>query len=209
MSSKTERPQVVLVSRCFVVRDDRRLLLVQRSPLDSNNPEKWECPGGKLDIGQDLSHAQEREVMEETGLLVKPSMVYTVDSFVIGTGKYKGLAYVVLFSVTNLLGGTLKLSEEHTTYAWVTYEEMFSYDLTQEVRRAAIILAQHLETLLWMVIHKDEYGNSGIIQQNMTKADAHNLALQYSKKRHKQTYFALSYTSATRNTLIKEHNILV
>ena len=143
-SKKGERPQVVLVSRCLVVRDDLRLLLIQRSPRDSNNPEKWECPGGKLDIGQDLSHAQEREVMEETGLLVEPSMLYTLDSFVIGTGKYRGLAYVVLFSITKLIGGTFKLSEEHIAHAWATYEEVLSYDLTQEVRKAAILLRKHL-----------------------------------------------------------------
>ena len=66
--SADERPRVVLVNRCFV-RDGEKLLIIQRAKLDSMNAEKWEVPGGKLDEGQDLSHAQEREVMEETGFL--------------------------------------------------------------------------------------------------------------------------------------------
>ncbi len=143
-SKRNERPRVVLVSRCFVVREDKRLLIIQRAATDSMNAGKWECPGGKLDIGQDLSHAQKREVMEETGLLVQQSFIFTLDSSVIGTGKYMGLTYVVLFSINKLIGGTLALSEEHTASAWVTYDELFAYDLTQEVREAAIVLKSYL-----------------------------------------------------------------
>ena len=110
------------------------------------NPGKWEVPGGKLDEGQDLTHAQEREVMEETRLLVQPThpMVLS-DSFVIGTGAYKGLPYVVLFSITQLVGGNFALSEEHMDSAWVTYDEMLAHDLTAEVRKAALILKDYLE----------------------------------------------------------------
>lgn len=139
-------PVVVLVNRCFVQRDDGLLLIVKRSPNDRNNAGKWEVPGGKVDKGQDLSHAQEREVMEETGLLVELTspMVYA-DSFVIGEGDhYEGIPYVVLFSITKPVGGNFALSEEHTDHAWVSYDEMLAYNLTNEVRKAAIILRDQL-----------------------------------------------------------------
>ncbi|MBI4118501.1 MAG: NUDIX domain-containing protein [Parcubacteria group bacterium] len=146
MSANT-RPRVVLVNRCFLGRDDGTWLIIKRSLKDKNNPGKWEVAGGKVDVGQDLSHAQEREVMEETGYLVEPTerQVF-VDSFVIGAGQYKGLPYVVIFSITRLVGGTLALSEEHTDHAWVTYAEMLTYDLTSEVRKAAIVLESRLNT---------------------------------------------------------------
>ncbi len=141
----SERPRVVLVSRCFVEREDGKLLLVQRAATDNHYPSMWECAGGKLDAGQDLSHAQEREVMEETGLLAEPILrMVTVDSYVIGEGAYAGLTFVVLFSITKLIGGILKLSHEHDASAWVTYEEMLGYDLTPEVRKAAIVLKPYL-----------------------------------------------------------------
>ncbi len=140
-----QRPRVVLVNRCFV-RHEGKMLIIQRSLTDTSNAGKWEVPGGKLDEGQDLTHAQEREVMEETGLLVRPihPLVF-VDSFVIGTGRYKGLPYVVLFSIGQLMGGSFALSEEHMDHAWVTYEEMLARDLTAEVRKATIILRDYLE----------------------------------------------------------------
>ena len=144
--SADERPRVVLVNRCFV-RDGEKLLIIQRAKLDSMNAEKWEVPGGKLDEGQDLSHAQEREVMEETGFLVKPTYpMVLADSFVIGTGHHTGLPYVVLFSITQVVGGNFNLSEEHMDSAWVTYDEMLAYDLTPEVRKAAILLKDYLKT---------------------------------------------------------------
>jgi 8-oxo-dGTP diphosphatase len=133
-----------LVSRCFIRRRDRKLLILRRA-LTDNNAGKWECAGGKLDEGQDLMHAREREVMEETGLLTSPihSLVFA-ESYVIGSGKYKGMPYVALFNIDRVIGGKLKLSEEHVAYAWVTYDEMMTYDLTDQVRKAAIILKKYL-----------------------------------------------------------------
>lgn len=139
------RPSVVLVNRCFVL-NKGRLLLIRRSPTDRNNPGQWECPGGKVDEGQDITHAQEREVMEETGLLVKPTFPLAfIESFIIGDkGKYKGQLYLALFSITKVIGGKFKLSEEHTAHKWALYEEMLDMDITLQVRKAAIELEEHL-----------------------------------------------------------------
>jgi len=129
-----------------VVREDRHILLIKRAGGDRHHAEKWEVPGGKLDEGQDLSYAQEREVLEETGLLVEPiDPLVAAQSRIIGDGPYKGLAYVALFAITKIVGGMLKLGDEHTEYAWVTHEEMLSYDLTEEVRKAAIVLGPKLQ----------------------------------------------------------------
>jgi 8-oxo-dGTP pyrophosphatase MutT (NUDIX family) len=144
-SKRNQRPRIVLVNRCFVLHNDGRILVIRRSDSDTNYAGKWEVPGGKVDVGQDLTHAQEREVMEETGLYVEPvERLMVADSYVIGTGPYKGLPYVVLFSICNAVGGALALSEEHTDSAWVTYSELLSYDLTPEVRKAAIVLQPYL-----------------------------------------------------------------
>jgi 8-oxo-dGTP diphosphatase len=132
---------VVLVNRCFVISNEGRLLIIRRSLNDYHNAGKWEVPGGKLDEGQDLSHAQEREVLEETGLLVEPThrMVFA-ESRVLGDGKYKGLPYIALFSITRVVGGKMLLSDEHSEHKWVTYDELIECDLTLEVRKAAIVL---------------------------------------------------------------------
>ncbi len=146
MARSELRPRVVLVNRCFVKRDDGKILIIRRSLTDRHEPGKWEVPGGKLDEGQDIVHAQEREVLEETGLLVEPTnRLVFVDSYVLGKGRYVGLPYIVLFSIARLIGGNLTLSDEHIDHSWVSYDEMLLiYDLKSEVRKAAIVLKSHL-----------------------------------------------------------------
>ena len=140
------RPQVLLVNRCFVLNDQKKILLIRRALDDSYLPGFWECPGGKLDQGQDLTHAREREVLEETGLLIALTHpLVHVDSYVVGEGKYAGLPYVLLFGIAQSMGGKFALSFEHCDHAWVTYEEVLEYELTPETRKAAIILKDYLK----------------------------------------------------------------
>lgn len=140
------RPRILLVSRAFVINDSQELLLIRRSQTDSNNAGLWEAPGGKLETGQDLSHGLEREIQEETGLIAQPTTYpLFADSFVLGNGKYAGLTYLVLFGVCKLIGGELKLSEEHSDSVWVSADKALDYELTPETHKALIILKAHLK----------------------------------------------------------------
>ncbi len=138
-----DRPQVVLVNRCIVRNKEDEFLFLQRSGNDRNNAGLWEFPGGKLDVGQDLSHALEREVMEETGLLVEPSSrLVFAESFVIGDEPYKGLPYVALFGIAHVVGGKFKLSHEHDASLWANFNNALDLDLTAESRKALIVLGE-------------------------------------------------------------------
>jgi len=140
------RPRIVLVNRCFVLNEENKILLTQRALDDSYLPGYWECPGGKLDQGQDLNNAREREVLEETGLLIRLTHPFVyADSYIVSSGKYAGLPYICLFGISESLGGKLKLSAEHKDFNWVTYEEALDFELTPEVRKAMIILKDYLK----------------------------------------------------------------
>lgn len=145
-SDRSLRPKVVLVNRCIVLNKKGKFLLIKRSLNDYYAPGLWEFPGGKLDEGQDLTSALEREVIEETGLLVLPTarIAYT-ESSIIPRGKYKGLPYVVIIGVGKMIGGELKLSEEHTDFKWVTTKEAFEMDLKNEIRKSLIVLAKNIK----------------------------------------------------------------
>lgn len=140
-TDRKSRPKVVLVNRAVVLDKDERLLLIKRVEGDNYMPGKWELPGGKLDAGQDISNALEREVLEETGLtIVLTDKLSYWHSEVLSSGKYKGLPYVVLVGMAKSLGGKIRLSEEHQDYAWVTKEDLFDYDLVNETRAALGVL---------------------------------------------------------------------
>ncbi len=140
-NKKTTRPRIVLSNKAFVLKDGK-FLLIKRSAQDDVQPNKWELPGGKLDNGQSVSDALEREVLEETGLVVVPldKVVYSYSKIITEPKKYAGMPYVLLVGKVQWLAGEIRLSEEHTEFAWVTKDEALNYDLTEETRSAITVL---------------------------------------------------------------------
>lgn len=145
VEERAERPSVVLVSRCMIIGNQGDVLLIQRSESDSWNPNLWELPGGKVDKGEDLFVALQRELLEETGLLVNiPIPLAVVMSEMASLGKYKGLAYVVQTFVGRTVFGRpteVRLSNEHQSYQWREMNESLNLDLTDEARKALKILS--------------------------------------------------------------------
>ena len=144
-SKKSSRPRVLLVNRCIVLNDNNKILLIRRAKGDRWASGFWEFPGGKLDEGQDISHALEREVIEETGLLVIPSSrIAFVDSMIIASGPYQGMPYVVIVGIGKCVGGDLTLSSEHDAYRWVTVTQALSLKTKEEVKKSLVALAKQL-----------------------------------------------------------------
>ena len=52
-----------------IVQYDNRILIVQRAATDSGGGT-WECPGGKIDFGEQPEDSLKREIEEEPGLTV-------------------------------------------------------------------------------------------------------------------------------------------
>jgi ADP-ribose pyrophosphatase YjhB (NUDIX family) len=69
MSSWREYPEKPIVGVGGVVIEDGRALLIRRGtePLLG----QWSIPGGTLELGETLAEGTERELREETGLLVR------------------------------------------------------------------------------------------------------------------------------------------
>ena len=55
---------------CAVMIQGDRVLVCQR-PLDKNEGEKWEFPGGKIEAGESPEEALSREIEEELGVIVE------------------------------------------------------------------------------------------------------------------------------------------
>ncbi|MFH1560964.1 MAG: NUDIX domain-containing protein [Patescibacteria group bacterium] len=131
------RPQVLLIVRGALVRNDKKFLLVKRSKSDRFLPDKWEFPGGKMDLGMDVFNALKQEVLEETSLKIKISLnLVWVKSRILLYGPYAGLPYVCITAVVKKFDGKVKLSSEHDDLAWVNRGQIPDYDLTKETREA-------------------------------------------------------------------------
>lgn len=115
----TPRRAIIVAVKGVVVRD-RRVLIIRRSPDDPVGAGIWECPGGKIDFGEELPAAMLREALEETGLTVKIDRLLFASTF--QTNPWRQV--VILDYLCFAEPGEVRLSHEHDRYLWATRDEM-------------------------------------------------------------------------------------
>lgn len=149
MKSKiSSRPRILLVVRAILVHNNK-LLLIQRSRNDSHDRLLWEIPGGKLDKGQDLNGAIERELIEEVGILAIPiKKLVFFDSDIDSNSKYKGIPYIRMTGLYKAETNNVKLSSEHEEYKWVSFDKALSMNITDFTRKSLLAWEEELLKLI-------------------------------------------------------------
>lgn len=107
-------PRHVIGVAAVVIDDEGRVLTVRR-----REPDRWELPGGALELGETLHEGLVREVREEIGLDVAPVRL---------TGIYQNMALgpTALVFWCRRLGGGERLSDETQEWRWVRPDELGS-----------------------------------------------------------------------------------
>jgi ADP-ribose pyrophosphatase YjhB (NUDIX family) len=123
---------IVVAVTAVVVDDGGRLLLVRRS--DSG---LYAIPGGAVELGETLTAAARREVMEETGIDVEVTGlvgVYSDPEHVIefSDGEVRQEFSVCFRAVS--VGGNLRTSEESTEVLWAEPEALDGLDIHPSIR---------------------------------------------------------------------------
>jgi 8-oxo-dGTP diphosphatase len=120
---KRDYPDRPIVGVGAVIIHDARALIVQRA----GEPRKgeWTVPGGMLEVGETLRSGTEREVLEETGLVVKAGPVVDVFESIWpdATGKTQ-FHYVLIDFLCGYVSGELKAATDVADARWVTFEEL-------------------------------------------------------------------------------------
>ncbi|GAA3148323.1 NUDIX hydrolase [Nonomuraea salmonea] len=95
-----------------VVDDAGRALLTRRADTG-----EWQAPGGVLEIEETIPEGVRREVLEETGLIIKPEAL---------TGVYKNMprGIVALVFRCKVAGGQLATNDEVTAFHWASEPEI-------------------------------------------------------------------------------------
>jgi 8-oxo-dGTP diphosphatase len=103
---------------------------MRRTAESSHWPGQWDLPGGKLDAGETFEQALIREAKEETGLEIE------ITRF-IGAAPYdlESIRLIFLLLDTRTIGGTFKLSGEHSEARWVSVEKLPVMDLIPPIAR--------------------------------------------------------------------------
>ena len=101
------------------------------------NPLKgyWSLPGGLVETGESLDEAVRREILEETGLRVKPVEMFGVFERVMkdarGRAEYH---YLLLDYVCKVVGGKLRAGDDVARVAWVRRARLGDYQMTEGTR---------------------------------------------------------------------------
>lgn len=102
----------------------RRLLVIRRGRPPGEG--LWSLPGGRVEPGESDAAAVRREVLEETGLLVRVgALAGAVDRP--GPG---GDTYVIRDYLATVTGGSLAAGDDAADARWCTHEELVRLPLT-------------------------------------------------------------------------------
>ena len=104
-----------------VFRDGRVLLVRRANPPDAG---KWGFPGGKVEWGETIAHAAEREILEETGVTARAVQVFTaVDCFdVRGEGELRQ-HFILLAVLCDWVSGEPVADDDALEARWFSREE--------------------------------------------------------------------------------------
>lgn len=109
----------VKVVAAIIENDNNEILCALRSPQMSL-PNMWEFPGGKVEEGESLHYAIEREIQEELKCSVK-----ALDVFNDNTHEYDSFIINLICIKCKLVDGT-PIASEHSKLIWLKRENLDS-----------------------------------------------------------------------------------
>jgi ADP-ribose pyrophosphatase len=117
-----KRPQVAVGG--LIINQDRVLLVKRKNPPSQG---LWALPGGRVEWGETMVQAVEREVLEETGIVVKAErIVYTFDSITRDEKGEISFHYIIIDFVAHPLDLWAKPvpGDDAEEVRWLTLKEL-------------------------------------------------------------------------------------
>jgi ADP-ribose pyrophosphatase len=117
-----------------VVIKDGKVLLVRRGRPPSRGA--WAIPGGRVRLGESLQVAAEREIREETGVVIRArAPVYVFDAIQHdGQGRVK-FHYVIVDLAADYVAGACRPGDDAADARWIDAEELLRLNVNPETRR--------------------------------------------------------------------------
>ena len=126
-------PQRPVIAVGAVVIRDGRVLLVRRGQPPSEN--LWAIPGGKVLLGETLQRAAEREIREETGLVIRAlEPVYTFDHLEKDERGRIRFHYVIVDLRAEYQGGRIRSGDDAREARWVSPGELEKLAVSDRTR---------------------------------------------------------------------------
>ncbi len=117
-----------------VVFKDNCVLLVKRGKPPACG--EWAIPGGSVMLGETIRDAVKREIMEETGIVVRPmETVFTFDLIEHDDEGRVCFHYVIVDFVADYISGEPRPGDDAVDARWVSPFEMNDLDVNTTTRK--------------------------------------------------------------------------
>ena len=117
-----------------IVFKDNKVLLVRRGKPPAEN--LWAIPGGRVEIGETLREAAEREILEETGITIRAlEPVYTFDVIEQDTGGRTRFHYVIVDLTADYIRGEPRAGDDAAAARWISSDELAALKVSSKTRQ--------------------------------------------------------------------------
>ncbi|NPU83357.1 MAG: NUDIX hydrolase [Syntrophaceae bacterium] len=126
-----DRPRVGVGA--IVIREGR-VLLVQRGIEPSRG--LWAIPGGSLELGETIQEGAEREILEETGIVIRAGEpVYTFDFFERDQAGRIRFHYVIVDVAAEYVSGRVQSADDAADARWLSPDELEALPVSRNTLR--------------------------------------------------------------------------
>jgi 8-oxo-dGTP diphosphatase len=120
---KAAYPDYPRVAVGAVVFNHDRVLLVRRGFPPAKG--KWAIPGGSVELAETLQQAAEREILEETGIIIRAGEpIFTFDVIDYDDQERIRFHYVIVDLAAEVVGGELKPGGDALDARWVAGDDL-------------------------------------------------------------------------------------
>ncbi len=114
----------ITVAVIGVIKFREKYLMTKRYEPNTPYDGRWQFPGGGVEFGEDPEKAVEREVKEETGIVIKNcDQIPIIFSKTRNQGRWHGI-FIPFLCRLNTAPKKIMLNEEATEYKWFTAQEI-------------------------------------------------------------------------------------
>lgn len=122
--------------KALILNPEGKMLLIKRSKGNTLS-DTWDIPGGRMQFGESLREALQREIKEETGMeLDRIGTVLNVSTFFPGNNPDNQIIRMI-FAVSTKQGDVV-LSDEHQGFVWADLSQLDAYPLYSPVVKIAV-----------------------------------------------------------------------
>ena len=112
-----------------LVERQQRILLVKRGKPPFKG--QWSIPGGKVRFGESLQRAAEREIQEETGIVIRAGEpVFSFDIIDTSDAEHP-IHYVVIDLIADYVSGDIRPGSDVMDVVWLDKADISTYNIQE------------------------------------------------------------------------------